>query len=159
VLGGTGTVNGNVTINANAAILGGNGTTGTTLTVAGNLTLNSNSIIELALGPSLTHSTLARSGGTWSFQSNQAFTFIDLGATTGTYQNIITGLASDPGTEAGWTITGNPNFVWSFAYDGANIDLTLTQVPEPSTWVGGALALLGIGFTQRKRLRVKILKR
>ena len=34
-------------------------------------------------------------GRHWSFQSNQIFTFIDLGATIGTYNNIITGLASD----------------------------------------------------------------
>jgi len=153
VLGGTGIINSGanpVTINANAAILGGNGTTGTTLTVAGNLTLNSGSIIELALGPSLTHSTLARTGGTWTFDPAQMFTFINLGATTGTYDNIITGLASDPGTEGSWTIT-NSGFTGTFTFDGANIDLNLTAVPEPSTWAGGALALIAVAYTQRRR--------
>ena len=91
---------GAVTVNF-SAILGGTGTTVSgTLTVNNSLTLNPDSIIELALGPAGTHSTLARTAGTWSFQSAQMFTFIDLGATTGTYDNIITGLASDPGTEA-----------------------------------------------------------
>jgi autotransporter-associated beta strand protein len=151
ILGGTGTINGTVTINSGAAILGGTGTTGATqkLTASNNLTLSSGSIIELALGAGGAHSTLARIGGTWSFQTAQQFTFIDLGATTGTYQDIITGLASNPGTGS-WTIT-NPGWSGTFTYDGANIDLTLTAVPEPSTWIGGALALLAIGCTQRKR--------
>jgi autotransporter-associated beta strand protein len=159
VLGGTGTIGGATTVNANAIILGGNGTTGTTLTVNNSLTMSSNSIIELALGSSLTHSTLARSAGTWTFNATQAFTFINLGATTGTYDNIISGLAVDPGNEGGWTIT-NAGFTGSFVYDGAGgIDLTLTAVPEMSTWITGALALAAIGFTQRKKLRGLIASR
>jgi autotransporter-associated beta strand protein len=150
-LGGTGTISGAVTINSGASILGGTGAAASgTLTLANNLTLNSGSIIELALGPAGAHSTLARTGGTWSFQSNQAFTFINLGATVGTYNNIITGLASNPGT-GGWTIT-NPGFVGTFTFDGANIDLTLTAVPEPSTWIAGALALAALAYAQRRRL-------
>ena len=110
VLGGTGTVGGAVTVNF-GAILGGTGTTASgTLTVHNSLTLRPDSIIELALGPAGAHSTLARTAGTWSFQPAQMFAFIDLGATPGTYDNIITGLASDPGTEGGWIIT-NPGFV------------------------------------------------
>jgi autotransporter-associated beta strand protein len=157
VLGGTGTISGGVTVNANAKIQGGNGTTGTTLTLTGALTLADNSIIQLALGPSSMHSTLARTGaGTWTFDSNQAFTFIDLGATTGTYQNIITAIA-DPPSEGSWTIT-NPGFVGTFTYDGANIDLTLTAVPEPSTWAAGALALASLVLIQRGRIS-RFLKR
>jgi autotransporter-associated beta strand protein len=149
-LGGTGTINGTVTINSGAMILGGTGAAASgALTLANNLTLNSGSIIELALGAAGAHSTLARTGGTWSFQPNQAFTFIDLGATIGTYNNIITGLASDPGTGS-WTIT-NSGFAGTFTFDGANIDLTLGAVPEPSTWIGGALALAALGYTQRRR--------
>jgi hypothetical protein len=157
IIGGTGTINGAVTINSGAAILGGTGATASgTLTVANSLTMSSGSVIELALGPSGAHSTLARTGGTWSFQTAQQFSFVDLGATTGTYNNIITGLASNPGTGS-WTIT-NPGWTGTFTYDGANIDLTLTAVPEPGTWIGGALALLAIGCTQRKRL-ARFLKR
>jgi hypothetical protein len=88
-------------------------------------------------------------GRHWSFQSNQIFTFIDLGATIGTYNNIITGLASDPGT-SNWTIT-NSGFVGTFSFDGANIDLALTIVPEPDTWFAGALAFAALGYTQRRR--------
>lgn len=151
ILGGSGTIGGAITVNSAAAILGGNGTTGTTLTAANNLTLTSGLIVELALGPSHTHSTLARTGGTWSFQTNQQFTFINLGATTRTYQDIITGLAANPGTGS-WTIN-NPGFTGSFFYAGANIDLTLTAVPEPSTWIGGALAVGVVGWSVvRKKL-------
>ncbi len=130
VLGGTGTVGGPVTVFGTAAILGGTGTTASgTLTVHNSLTLSHDSIIELALGPAGAHSTLARTAGTWLFQPAQIFTFIDLGATPGTYDNIITGLASDPGTEGGWIIT-NPGFAGTFTYDGSgNIDLALTAVP------------------------------
>ena len=133
VLGGTGTVGGAVTVNF-GAILGGTGTTASgTLTVNNSLTLNPDSIIEVALGPAGAHSTLARAAGTWSFQPAQMFAFIDLGATPGTYDNIITGLASDPGTEGGWTIT-NPGFAGTFTFDGSgNIDLTLTAVSGTPT--------------------------
>jgi hypothetical protein len=59
-------------------------------------------------------------------------------------------LASNPGTGS-WTIT-NPGFAGTFTFDGANIDLTLTAVPEPSTWIGGALAFAALAYTQRRRL-------
>jgi hypothetical protein len=127
ILGGTGTISGPVTISSGAVLLGGKGSTPTgALTIANNLTLNSGSTIELVLGASGTHSTLTRTGGTWTFAANQAFTFINGGAQPGVYDNIITGLAADPGTEGSWTIT-NPGFAGTFTYDGAgNIDLTLT---------------------------------
>src|SRR5204862_5405188 len=97
VLGGSGTISGPVTVGAGAALQGGIGITGTTLTASGSLTLANNSLIQLALGPSFAHSTLARSGsGTWTFATGQAFTFLNLGATLGSYQDIITGLAGAP---------------------------------------------------------------
>jgi autotransporter-associated beta strand protein len=143
-LGGTGKVG---TVTVSGTLLGGNGTTGTTLTV-GNLTMNSGSIIQLALGSSFTHSTLALTG-TYSFQTAQQFNFIDLGATTGFYNNIITGTSTNPGTSS-WTIT-NPGWSGTFSWDGANIDLNVTAVPEPGTWAGASLALLALVARQRRR--------
>jgi len=35
----------------------------------------------------------------------------------------------------------------------------LAPVPEPSTWIGGALALGAIGYTQRRRIRALIASR
>jgi hypothetical protein len=40
---------------------------------------------------------------------------------------------------------------WPTDLDGEVIPLA--AVPEPSTWIGAALALAAIGFTQRKKLR------
>jgi autotransporter-associated beta strand protein len=146
-LGGTGKVG---PVSVSGTLLGGNGTTGTTLTV-GNLTMNSGSIIQLALGTSLTHSTLALTG-TYSFQTTQQFNFIELsGVTTGTYQNIITGTPTNPGTSL-WTIT-NPGWSGTFSWDGNNIDLNLTAVPEPGTWAAASLALVALLVHQRRRLR------
>jgi hypothetical protein len=149
-LGGTGTIGGAVTVNSGANLLGGTGSAASgTLTLANNLTLNSGSIIELALGASGVHSTLARTGGTWTFGATQAFTFLDLGATTGTYDNIITGLAADPGAGS-WTIN-NGGWTGTFTYDGANIDLNVASVPEPATYVAGILTLATLAFSQRRR--------
>ena len=161
VLGGSGTVSGNVTVNGFARIQGGNGTTGTSLKISGSLTLADNSIVQLALGPTGTHSTLARTGtGSWVFDSDQAFNFTNVQA--GSYDNIITGLASDPGSEAMWTIL-NAGYTGTFTWDGmGNIDLTLTAVPEAATWFGGALAVLLLAWSGAKRSRnwkVEIRKR
>jgi hypothetical protein len=35
--------------------------------------------------------------------------------------------------------------------------LQVIPLPEPSTWIGAALAVAAIGFTQRRRLRALLL--
>ena len=150
-LGGTGILGGNATVTG--TLLGGNGTTGTTLTSGKDVTFADGSTISLALNSSHTHSTLARTGGTWTFDNvgnNQAFTFLNLGgATTGVYSGIITGLASDPGTGS-WTIT---NSLWngSFIYNSGSVDLNLTAVPEPATWALLAFSLTTVVVLRRRR--------
>jgi autotransporter-associated beta strand protein len=131
-IGGTGTVGGPVFVGTGAAVLGGNGmSTSGALTVANNLMLSPGAIVMLALGSAGAHSTLARAAGNWTFAPNQAFTFINLGAQPGPYTHIITGLPTDPGGEASWTIT-NPGFAGTFTYDGVgNINLNITAVPPP----------------------------
>ena len=151
-LGGTGTVGGTVTVNSGGTIRGGTGTaTSGALTVNNTLTLNSNSVIQLALGAAGAHSTLAL-GGSVTFQLNQQFNFIDLGAQTTTYDNIITGVTT-PVATGGWTIT-NPGWTGVFTYDSLNqsIDLNLIAVPEPGTWFGAALAMSILLCTQRRRI-------
>ena len=57
--------------------------------------------------------------------------------------------------------TGGYSFLINYADNGDNsgvpndISLTVqpTLVPEPNTWIGGGLALAGVGFMQRRRLR------
>src|SRR5207244_4051645 len=83
-----------VTVNSGAILEGGTGSAGQTLTLQGNVTMKTGSIIELALGPALTHSKIAMSSGaTLTFATNQDFKFIELaGTTTGTYTGLITGV-------------------------------------------------------------------
>jgi hypothetical protein len=62
------------------------------------------------------------------------------------------------GIPQGGTVTGSDGTVFLVNYSGGpdanDIVLTvLAPVPEPSTWVGGVLAIAGLGFTQRRRLR------
>jgi fibronectin-binding autotransporter adhesin len=154
-LGGTGSLTGSaVTVVGSAALQGGNGTTASgAFSVNGNVNLQDASIIKLTVGAGNTHSTLARTGGTWVFDDNQAFTLFN--AQSGTYDNIITGLT---GTEAGlasigtWTVT-NPFSTGTFTFDGTNVDLSLTVVPEPSTFVM-LLGGLGVLMAARRFRRV-----
>ena len=153
-LSGTGTV-GNVSVLGGATLQGGNDTAATgALTSPGNISLADNSIIKLTLGTGTTHSSLARTGGTWVFDSNQAFTFTLLGAGPATYDNVITGLL---GTEAGlatvatWQIA-TPGVAGTFSYDGSGgVDLVIATVPEPTT--ASLLLLAGLGGLAARRRR------
>jgi fibronectin-binding autotransporter adhesin len=159
-LGGAGTIGGTVTLASGATLRGGTGATAT-----GTLTLTkavdtSAGIIQLALGAGGNHSTLAETGAaTWTFGATQQFNFIDFGATTTTYSGLITGVA-DPGAALNNWVINNPGWAGSFSWDSANggeIDLNLTAIPEPSTWIGAALALVAIGYTQRRRFAKRFL--
>src|SRR6266404_643196 len=154
VLGGTGTINGSVSIASSGAILeGGTGSTGQTLTLKGAVTMNSGSIIELALGASGTHSTLAISSpGSLTFATNQDFTFIG-SPTIGTYTGLIIGVPN-PGAALNSWVIDNIGYAGTFSWDSANggeIDLNITAVPEPTTWIVGALALAALIYRQRRR--------
>jgi hypothetical protein len=65
----------------------------------------------------------------------------------------------------GSTVTADNGDVFSVNYAGgpAGNDIILTftgaPVPEPSTRMGGALAIAGLAFTQRRRLRKLIARR
>ncbi len=143
-------------MNPAATLRGGDGTVASgALSLSGAVTMASGSIIELALGASGTHSTLAiLTGGSLSFATNQVFHFIDLGAAVGMYTGIITGV-TNPGSTDGvgsWSIN-NPGWVGTFSFSGDQINLNLSEVPEPGTWAAGILAVLALGWTQRKRLQ------
>jgi len=154
-LGGTGTITGPVAVGSTGSLLGGDGLTASDdLAINGNVTLADNSVIKLTLGGALTHSTLTRTGGTWLFDLNQAFDLNSLGATTGLYAGIITGLT---GTEIGlstintWVIT-TPGITGQFQLVGNQVNLQVTGVPEPATAASllGGVALL-VGLRRRRR--------
>ena len=74
------------------------------------------------------HSSLVRGGGTFTFNANQRFSILNLGADTSTvYDNVISGPAADPGTESTWTIVSG-GVTGNFPYDGAGgIDLSVRR--------------------------------
>jgi autotransporter-associated beta strand protein len=171
-LGGTGTISGAVSVGAGANIAPGNGGNNTGTLTTGALTLASGSNFRVDIngttagtfdqisvatgGVTITGSNLAVTVGT-TLALNQTFTILNkvaVGAITGTFAGIPQGA----------TVTGSDGTVFQVSYtggDGNDIVLTVIQaaVPEPSTWMGGTLAIAGLAFTQRRRLRKLIARR
>ena len=166
-LGGTGTMTGAVTVNAGANIAPGNGGNNTAILTTGALTLASTSNFRVDIngttagsgydrlnvatgGVTITGSNVVITVGT-TLSVGQTFTILSkvaAGAITGTFAGI----------PQGGTVVGSDGTVFSVSYTGDtgnDIVLTVTAapVPEPSTWIGGALAIAGLAFTQRRRLR------
>lgn len=153
-LGGTGSINAgsnNININATGTITGAtNGTVGALTLTAANLVFNGTDGSNLATyAVDISGSTSDLLALTGVFDLSGAFDQITFnGATDGstyvlaTYTSITgTFDVSMPTMPAGY-----------FLNYGAN-QLELTPVPEPSTWVAGALVLAALGGSQRRRLR------
>jgi len=166
-LGGIGTISGAVTVNAGANIAPGNGGNSTAILTTGALTLASTSNFRVDIngttagsgydrlnvatgGVTITGSNVVVTVGT-TLAVGQTFTILSkvaAGAITGTFAGI----------PQGGTVVGSNGTVFSVSYtggDGNDIVLTVVAapVPEPSTWIGGALAIAGLAFQQRRRLR------
>jgi fibronectin-binding autotransporter adhesin len=148
VLGGTGTIGGNVLMFGESTITGA--TTGT----VGTLTMTQDLIMATGEG----------AGGI--YLANLLGSTSDLLAITG---NLTLGLGSGldiQGTADGFTtytlatfadrnstefefVSGVPGG-YNLVYHDS--DIQLVPIPEPATWIGGALLLATLGFTQRRRL-------
>ena len=146
ILGGIGTIGGAVTVNTLANITGGtNGAIGTltmssTLTFTGSSTflvdINGTTSDRLNIGGLL---DLTGLGDVINF--NQLATPTAASYTLATYTGVL-------GT---FNITGNLPAGYTLVYLPTELDLVMTPIPEPGTWIGAALALLAVGYTQRKR--------
>jgi fibronectin-binding autotransporter adhesin len=158
-LGGTGTIGGTVTVNAGANIAPGNGGNSTAILNTGALTLASTSNFRVDINGTTAGSGYDRlnvtTGGVTISGSNLVITVgttLTIGQTFLIVEKVSAGAVS--GTFAqGSTVISGPN-VFSINYaggDGNDIVLTVTAVPEPGTWIGGALALAALGYTQRRR--------
>jgi len=167
-LGGTGTIGGPVVVNAGANLAPGNGGNTTAILNTGALTLASTSNFRVDIngttvgsgydqlnvatgGVAITGSNLVVTVGT-TLSVGQTFTILNKvsgGAITGTFAAI----------PQGGTVVGSNGTVFQVSYTGGTggNDVVLTviaaPVPEPSTWIGGALAIAGLAFTQCRRLR------
>ena len=166
-LGGTGIINSAVTVNAGGTLAPGNGGNTTGILTTGALTLAPISNFQVDIngttpgtgydrinvatgGVTITGSNLVVTVGT-TLALGQTFTILNKvsgGAITGTFAGI----------PQGGTVTGSNGTVFQVSYTGGNgndVVLTVVQaaVPEPSTWMGGTLAIAGLAFTQRRKLR------
>jgi autotransporter-associated beta strand protein len=76
--------------------------------------------------------------------------------------DAVSGGFSNAPTTGSTFAAGSDTFLISYIDNGDNsglndISLTVTAVPEPSTWLAGALALVAVSYTQRRRLqRVRV---
>lgn len=129
---GNGRITGAVSIESGGLLAAGSGDAASgVLTLVGNVTLGDNSTIQISLGAG-SHSSLIAAGGSWTFDSDQSFSFLSFDAAEGTYAGIITGLTGPVDTTA-WKIA-NSGWSGSFSYNAStsSIDFHLAAVPEPS---------------------------
>jgi fibronectin-binding autotransporter adhesin len=107
------------------------------LNVTGGVTLGTTSTLELSIASGLNF--------TWGSQ----YTLIandGTDAISGTFSNAANGSTISAGA-----------YLFTVNYTGGTgNDLVLTLVPEPSTWIGGALALGAIGYSQRRRFSKRL---
>jgi hypothetical protein len=168
-LGGTGIISGSVTLFAGANIAPGNGGNNTGTLQMGTLTLlpTANFRVDINGTAAGTFDQVqVNAGGVLILNSNLVVTVgttLSLGQTFTILNKVPVGAIA--GTFAqGSTVVGSDGTVFSISYVGGtgnDIVLTVVQaaVPEPSTWIEGTLAIAGLAFTQRRRLRKLIARR
>ncbi|MEY2565379.1 MAG: fibronectin-binding autotransporter adhesin [Verrucomicrobiota bacterium] len=143
VLGGTGTISGAVTAGSSTVITGGtNGTVGA-LSLSSNVTFSGTAGYNVDISGGTSDKLII--GGALNLNSTtDQITFN--GAADGTTSYVLATYGSVTGTFN--TVNNLPsNYILFY---GTN-ELDLIAVPEPSTWIGGALALGALGFSQRRR--------
>jgi fibronectin-binding autotransporter adhesin len=126
----------------------------------GPLTLQSSSIIDLGNGSSiLAFANSALLTGDWNGTLsiyNWSGTAINGNGTDQLYfGNNALGLTPSQLAQISFYSDNGSTFLgvgaWGIDLDGEVVPLT--AVPEPSTWIGAALALGAVGFTQRRKVR------
>ena len=166
-LGGTGTISGTVTVNAGGNIAPGNGGNNTGTLQTGALTLASATFrVDINGATPGTFDQLQVNTGGVTLGNQTSTLVVTVGTTLAPGQTFMilnkvsagnsTGIFA--GIPQGGTVVGSDGTVFSMNYDGGDgNDVVLTvvaaPVPEPSTWIGGALAIAGLAFTQRRKLR------
>ena len=163
-LGGTGTIGGTVTVGSGANIAPGNGGNTTAILNTGALTLapNSNFLVNINGTTAGTQYDQLNVTGLVTLTGSNLVITVGGTITVGQQLTIINNDGSDAvvgmfaGLPEGATVTSGGD-TFSITYvGGTGNDVVLTPlvvVPEPSTWIGGALAVAALAYTQRRRLR------
>ena len=166
-LGGTGIISERVTVNAGANIAPGNGGHTTSVLTVGAVTLapGANFLVDInGTSPGTGYDRLVvTASGNNQFVITNSNLVVTVGTTLSVGQTFLIGqrIANQPITgqfAQGSSVVGSDGTVFSVSYtggDGNDIVLTVVAapVPEPSTWMGGALAIAGLAFTQHRKLR------
>ena len=147
LLGGTGAIGGNV-------YMFGSSITGGTDTSVGTLTLQQNLVMATGEGAGGTY--LANLSGNKSdklaISGNLTLGFGTTLSISGTADGTTTYILATFATHLGTfdTTSGIPA---GYALVYNTTDLELVPIPEPATWLGGAIALGALLWTQRRRVR------
>ncbi len=118
----------------------------------GALTLSNSSVIDFGTLTGTNNLRFGDSTGLWT-----AGTTLSIINYTGNTDHLFFGTVTGAGVDTGQL--GQINFYSDSSLDsflGTGIylpDGEVAPVPEPSTWIGGVLAVAAVAFTQRRRLR------
>jgi autotransporter-associated beta strand protein len=162
-----------LTVSAGGNLAPGNGGNNTAVITLHALTLEpaSNFRIDInGTSPGTGYDRLVLTGaGNNRYVITNSNLLVSVGTTLSVGQTFLIGLRTAGGSirgefAQGNSVVGSDGTVFSISYiggDGNDIVLTVAAapVPEPSTWVGGVLAIAGLAFTQRRRLRKLIARR
>jgi hypothetical protein len=120
----------------------------------GALTLTVNSTIDFGTLTGTNNLRFGDSTGLWT-----AGTTLNVINYTSNTDHLFFGIVTGAGVDAGqlgqinFYSDGSPN-LGSFLGSGIYLaNGEVAPVPEPSTWIGGALTVAAVAFTQRRRLR------
>jgi autotransporter-associated beta strand protein len=164
-LGGSGAIGGSISIGASAKLApGASGDGSTAILHTGALTLTNNTSIfsvdlnnttpgtgydrVVASSIALNNATLALTVGTLNAGDQFVIGINSSNGSTGQFNGLAEGASFNQGVDA-FTIS----YLFNSGDGTANdILLTVTAVPEPGTWVAGALVFASLLLTQRRRL-------
>ena len=160
-VGTTGAISGLVTTNNTDSTVrpGGSGTVGA-LTLSGGLNASAGATFNFDLGSNSNLDLISLSSGAFIGPTalNSGLLKITFSALSGVQANTSYQLftyGSNTNLDAGdFAVINSPDFAGAvFTVTGTEVDVTFTAVPEPSTWFATGLAIFGVGFMQRRRLR------
>ncbi len=149
ILGGTGTVAGAVTVNGPASITGGTSGAAGILNLTGGLSLAGTSGNLASYLVDVSGASADKLAITGNLDLSTAFDKLTVNVVSTATQSSYS-IATFTGTLSGTFDTTSLPTGYAVVYGAHEIDLT-TSVPEPATWLGGALLLAAGSWTGWRR--------